>query len=422
VAKTALLAGVGLLLTATLAACGNAKTTVSHAGNTEGVFSNRVVVGALSSQTGPLPADFAPVVTGAQVYLDMVNAQGGIDGRRIDLAYSLDDQSSPSINVTQARALVDEFHVFAVVAVATPVFTGASFLAANDVPTFGLNVNPQWSGPPSLFGNTGSYVNFTAPQVAPAFLAEQHHAHAVAVLAYNVAQSRAGCQGTINGLHRYGIPIAFEDLSIPAPASDLHADVTRMQAAGVDMIVSCMDLGGNVLLSQTMQEAGVSGVTQLWQDGYDESAIHEYTSAMQGVYFNNPHAPFEVTQLDPGVYPGVDQFQAMLKRYAPGTLPSEAALAGWTSADLFVTGMRAEGATSPGAAWWLPSTASRRSPRTAPSLRSTGVWPIRPRPLRTAPPTSRRSGPSSCRSTAHRRASSAASRRRIPPRPHRSPW
>ncbi|HMK62859.1 MAG TPA: ABC transporter substrate-binding protein [Acidimicrobiales bacterium] len=342
-AKTALLAGVGLLLTATLAACGNAKTTVSHAGNTEGVFSNRVVVGALSSQTGPLPADFAPVVTGAQVYLDMVNAQGGIDGRRIDLAYSLDDQSSPSINVTQARALVDEFHVFAVVAVATPVFTGASFLAANDVPTFGLNVNPQWSGPPSLFGNTGSYVNFTAPQVAPAFLAEQHHAHAVAVLAYNVAQSRAGCQGTINGLHRYGIPIAFEDLSIPAPASDLHADVTRMQAAGVDMIVSCMDLGGNVLLSQTMQEAGVSGVTQLWQDGYDESAIHEYTSAMQGVYFNNPHAPFEVTQLDPGVYPGVDQFQAMLKRYAPGTLPSEAALAGWTSADLFVTGMRAVG-------------------------------------------------------------------------------
>jgi len=204
-------------------------------------------------------------------------------------------------------------------------------------------VNPQWSGPPSLFGNTGSYTDFTAPQVAPAFLAEQHHVHAAAVLAYNVAQSRAGCQGTINGLHRYGIPIAFEDLSIPAPASDLHADVTRMQAAGVDMIVSCMDLGGNVLLSQTMQEAGVSGVTQLWQDGYDESAIHEYTSAMQGVYFNNPHAPFEVTQLDPGVYPGVDQFQAMLKRYAPGTLPSEAALAGWTSADLFVSGMRAVG-------------------------------------------------------------------------------
>jgi ABC-type branched-subunit amino acid transport system substrate-binding protein len=328
---------------ATLAACGNAKTTVSEAGNTQGVFSNRVVVGALSSQTGPLPADFAPIVTGAQVYFDMVNAQGGVDGRRIDLAYSLDDQSSPSIDATQARALVDEFHVFAVAAVATPSFTGASFLAANDVPTFGLNVNPQWSGPPSLFGSSGSYTNFTKPEVQPAFLAQQHHAHAVAVLAYNVAQSQAGCQGMINGLHRYGIPVVYEDLSIPAPASDLHADVTRMQAAGVDMIVSCMDLDGNVLLSQTMQEAGMSGVTQLWEDGYDESAIGEFTSAMQGVYFTEPHVPFEVTQLYPGVYPGMDQFQAMLKRYAPGTLPSQAALAGWTSADLFVTGMRAVG-------------------------------------------------------------------------------
>lgn len=341
--RAALLAAVSLVLVTTLAACGNAHPTISHAGNTEGVFGNRVVVGALSSQTGPLPADFAPVVTGAQAYLDMVNAEGGVDGRRIDLAYSLDDQSSPSTDASQARTLIDEDDVFAVVAVATPSFAGASFLAANDVPTFGLNVNPQWMDGPSLYGNNASYVNFTAPQVQPVFLAEQHHAHAVAVLAYDVAQSQQGCEGVVNGFHRYGIPVAFEDLSIPAPATDLHADVTRMQAAGVDMVVSCMDLGGNVLLAETMQQAGMTGVTQLWEDGYDESAIRQYTSAMQGVYFTEPNVPFEVTQLDPGVYPGMDQFQAMLEKYAPGTLPSEAALAGWTSADLFVTGMRAVG-------------------------------------------------------------------------------
>lgn len=325
------------------AGCGNAHQSVSHSGNTTGVSPDRVVVGALASETGPLPADFAPVVTGAQAYLDMVNAAGGVDGRRVDLAYTLDDQSSPSVDASQARTLVDQDHVFAVVAVATPSFTGASFLADNDVPTFGLNVNSQWLDGPSLFGSNGSYANFAGPDLQAAYLAEQHQVHAAAVLAYNVAQSQQGCEGVINGFHRYGIPIAYEDLSIPAPATDLHADVSRMQQDGVDMIVSCMDLGGDVLLAQTMRQAAMTGATQLWLDGYDESAIKEYTADMQEVYFFEPNVPFEVTQLDPGVYPGMDQFEAMLKRYAPGTLPSEAALAGWTGAELFVTGMRAVG-------------------------------------------------------------------------------
>jgi branched-chain amino acid transport system substrate-binding protein len=326
-----------------LVAAPSASANGARAGNTTGVSKTRVVVGALASETGPLPADFAPVVTGARAYLDMVNGHGGVDGRKVDLAYPLDDQSSPSIDASQARTLVDEDHVFAVVAVATPSFTGGKFLAAQGVPTFGLNVNPQWMDGPSLYGNNSSYIDFTSPNVQAAFVAEQHHARAAAVLAYDVAQSQQGCEGMENGLRKYGIPIAYEDVSIPAPATDLHADVTRMKQAKVDMIVSCMTLSGNVLLSETMKATGMTGVTQLWEDGYDESAVRQYPAAMKGVYFSEPNVPFEVTRLHPGVYPGMDQFQRMLKKYFPHALPSETALAGWTSAALFVKGMRAVG-------------------------------------------------------------------------------
>ena len=335
--------GIALVLAATFAGCGNVGVGVSHGGNTDGVFGNRIVVGALASLTGPLPADFAPVLAGAEAYLDVVNARGGVDGRRIDLAHALDDQSSPAVDASQARTLVDEDHVFAVVAVATPSFSGGSYLASHDVPTFGLNVNPQWMDGPSMFGNNGSYLDFSAPRLQTVFLAEEHHVHAAAVLAYDVAQSEEGCQGVVTGFRRYGVPVAYEDLSIPAPASDLHADVTRMKEAGVDMIVSCMDLSGNVLLAQTMQQDGLTGVTQYWSDGYDESALAEYPSAMQGVYFSEPNVPFEVTRLDPGTYPGMDQFEVALRRYEPGTTPSEAALAGWTGAALFVTGLKSVG-------------------------------------------------------------------------------
>ena len=332
------------LLAAVLAACVTAPPDAA-AGQTTGVYPKRVVVGALVSETGPLPALFAPIVTGARAYLDMVNAKGGVAGRRIDLATTLDDQSSPSIDASQARTLVDEDHVFAVLPVATASFTGGKFLAANGVQTFGLNVNPQWMDGPSLFGNTGSYVNFSpsATVVQPAFIAQQHHARAVAVLAYDIAQSEEGCRGMVNGLRRYHVPVAYEDLSIPAPASDLHADVTRMKQDKVDMVVSCMDLGGDVLLSNTMRATGMTGVTQLWATGYDESAIRQYASAMQGVYFMEPNVPFEVTKLHPGVYRGMDLFEKMLKKHFPHTMPSETALAGWTSAALFVQGLRMVG-------------------------------------------------------------------------------
>ena len=77
-----------LLLAGTvLAACGNASTNLSTAGNTQGVSPHRIVVGGLASITGPLPADFAPAIAGAQAYFDLVNAKGGVNGRKIDFAY-----------------------------------------------------------------------------------------------------------------------------------------------------------------------------------------------------------------------------------------------------------------------------------------------------------------------------------------------
>jgi branched-chain amino acid transport system substrate-binding protein len=328
-----------------LAGCGNATVSVSNAGNTDGVFAHRIVIGGLASVTGPLPAGFAPVFDGVNAYVDMVNAQGGVNGRRIDFAYQLDDQSSPSIDAAQARSLVDQYHVFSVVGVATPSFTGAGYLASHSVPTFGLNVNPnsQWGAGPSMYGNTGSYNDFTSPQLQAAYLAEQHHVRAAAIVSYSIAEAQLGCSTVITAFHKYGIPIVVDDLSVPAPATDLHADVSRIKASGADFVAACMDLSGNVLLSDTMAQEGVKGVTQYWFDGYDESALQQFAPSMQGVYFLLQHAPFEVSTLYPGQYPGMDQFEAMLAKYVPGSLPSEAALAGWQSADLFVTGLRALG-------------------------------------------------------------------------------
>jgi ABC-type branched-subunit amino acid transport system substrate-binding protein len=337
---------VALALAATLTSCGNAPVNVvTHAGDDDGVTDTTITVGSLASMSGFAAPDFAPVVTGAAAYFDQLNAAGGVDGRRIVYRPNIDDGTTPSGNSAGALQLVQD-KVFAVVGVGTPFFTGSSILQQQAVPTFGLqeNTNAQWAGP-TMFGSTGSFVDFTSPQPQVAYVAERNHATRAAVLAYNVAQSSEGCISVIGALRRYHIDTPIIDTSIPYGAATLDADVTRMQQQGVDFVATCMDATGNIKLSQTLQQHGMGSVTQYWLDGYDQQTLDDNAAALRNAYFLVQQTPFEMAQLEPGRYPGIDAFDAALRRYAPrGTLPSTPALAGWISADLFVTGLRAIGA------------------------------------------------------------------------------
>ncbi len=336
-----LLSGVVLALTS----CSNATSKFSSSGNTDGVSAHQILVGALNSQSGPLPADFAPIIDGVKAYFNMVNAQGGVNGRKIVLPnnLNLDDASSPSQDVDQARALVNQYHVFAVVGVATPSFSGASYLAQHDVPTFGYPIETQWTDGKSLFGSTGSYVDFNSPQPEAAFLAAQSHAKNVAILAYNINQSSQACQGIASSIKQFGFNVAYEDLSIPAPAGDLSSDITHIRDSGATFIASCMDIDGNIRLAQQLQQAGLTGLTQYWLDGYDQSYLKDYQSLMQGVYFLLGNAPFEAVTAYPGKYPGMQEYLTEMNKYFPSETYSEVALNGWISADQFVTGLRSIG-------------------------------------------------------------------------------
>jgi branched-chain amino acid transport system substrate-binding protein len=335
------LPALGLVMTLALglSACGNAVNTVSHAGNSDGVTATSITVGSIASLSGPIPADFAPVIEGVEAYFDMVNANGGVYGRQILLPAGdqLDDASDPSQDLLRAKQLVDD-GVFAIVGVATPEFAAASYLVQNDVPAFGYAISPDWSEGDNLFGAEGSYVDFSTPGPEPAFIAQRVGAQRVGLVSYSgVPESSGACNGFAGVLRRYGITVS-DNLTIPAPAIDLTAQAIRMKAAGVQLVISCMDLGGNVLLAQALQQEQMH-VDQYWLNGYDEGTLKQYTSLMQGIYFLIPHTPF---QLPPGQlarYPGMQLYLTELARYFPQDTPSEVSLAGWIAATTFVTGL-----------------------------------------------------------------------------------
>ena len=173
-----------------------------------------------------------------------------------------------------------------------------------------------------MFGAGGSFIDFTAPQLQAAFVAQRTGAHRAAVLP-TTWPSPPKAASRHRALHRYHIATPVIDTSIPYGVATLDADVTRMQQDGVDFVATCMDATGNIKLSQTLQQHGINPVTQYWLSGYDQQTLQRHTAAMQGVYFLFQQTPFEATALDPGTLPGDRALNAGDPAVRPrGTLPS----------------------------------------------------------------------------------------------------
>ena len=88
---------------------------------------------------------------GTQAYFDLINSEGGVNGRKIYIKYQENDGGSTTNDETEARTLVEQDHVFAVVAVGTPFFTGSTFLAQSGTPTFGYVVTAGLEQVPEPF-------------------------------------------------------------------------------------------------------------------------------------------------------------------------------------------------------------------------------------------------------------------------------
>ncbi len=328
------------VLSLILVACGNSSGGGGGGSQTQGVTSNEIDIGGIAAKTGPLANQYGPIFQGVQAYLNTY-APNGVNGRKIKYVAQLDDQTLPSLNVSQARALVTQDNVFAVVGVATPIFAGGKYLAQNNIPTFGWNVNPEWSDGPSLFGEKGSYLNFTHPGPGVAWLANRVGAQKVGTIAYTVSQSADCAAGQIYGYQKYGAPVGqqvvLKDTSLPFGFTDISGDITQLKNSGAQFIGTCMDPTGNTVLSKGLQEAGLyNQVKQYWPNGYDQSVLNQFAPLMEGVYFETGFVPYAH-----GFTQGMDSYlDAMAKIGAP---VSDVTLAGWINADLFVTALKQVG-------------------------------------------------------------------------------
>ncbi len=308
-----------------------------------GITPTEIRVGGVASVTNPLGGRYGDSFDGVQAYFDLVNEQGGVWGRKLVLAARRDDKLAS--NKAEVDALLSVDKVFAVLPIATLLFTGADRLVRDQVPTFGWTVNPEWEardGYPAynLFGQSGSYLCFTCASPTLPWLVQKAGATRVGVLAYAVPQSADCAEGVRNSFEEYGeatrSKLVFMDSSLSYGPSDLSVQVSKMKDARVDFVTTCMDTNGVITLAKEMKKQGLHAVQSL-PNAYDHAFLQEFGDLFEGSYVRTDFTQFELEDKPEGLQLYLDRIEAA------GKEPSENSIAGWLNAHLFVEGLKAAG-------------------------------------------------------------------------------
>src|SRR5215475_7456221 len=148
-------------LTAT-AGCGGGGGS-SGSAQVPGVTDTGIVIGTHQPLTGPAAPGYSSISPATKAYFDYVNANGGVNGRKITYKI-MDDGYNPTNTVQVVRQLVLQDKVFAIFnGLGTPTHTGVlDFLKTNRVPDlFVASGSRSWNQPDKYPGTFGFNPDYT---------------------------------------------------------------------------------------------------------------------------------------------------------------------------------------------------------------------------------------------------------------------
>jgi branched-chain amino acid transport system substrate-binding protein len=316
---------LALLLVAVLVAVG-CRRGDDDGGSDPGISDEEIKIGGSYPFSGPASA-YRSIAEGAKAYFDLVNDQGGVDGRKIEFI-TLDDAYEPPKAVENARRLIEQEQVFALFnTLGTPnnvaiwdyvnekkvphlyVATGASLWGAN----------PE--AHPWTIGWQPDYVS--EAKAYAGYLDKQNPDAKVAVLYQNDAFGKDLLGGFEKAIKGTDIKIVAEEsyeVTDPTVASqmakladsdaDTFLNITTPKF-GAQAIAAAHKLGWDVLhivnnVSASkllvLEPAGLDASQGLISTAYykdpasgqwdDDPAMKEYKSAMRKYSRANPDDPF----------------------------------------------------------------------------------------------------------------------------------
>jgi ABC-type branched-subunit amino acid transport system substrate-binding protein len=231
-----LIAAIALVLVASAVS-----PTSVKAAETSGVTSTSILIGSHQPLTGIAAPGYSEIAPAEDALYQYVNAQGGVNGRKIQFKY-VDDMYNPANTPTVVRQLVLQDNVFAIVSgLGTPTHeTVLQYLNANRVPDlFVASGCDCWNSAkknPYTFGYQTDYT--IEAKILGKYVTDHFNGQKVAYIYQNDDVGQGALQGLRQQIPSSAVvakqPYSVNDLLAP---SGLANQVSAVKAAGAQVVV-----------------------------------------------------------------------------------------------------------------------------------------------------------------------------------------
>jgi branched-chain amino acid transport system substrate-binding protein len=226
------------------------------AGAERGITDTEIRIGQWGPQTGPA-ALWGAVARGTGCYFDMINAEGGIHGRKIKY-FLRDDAYQPPKTKAIAKELVEDKKVFAF-ASGVGTATGMAvkrYLHKKRVPWVGpASGSTCWVYPPTkyLFGVYPLYCEEAAILID--YAVEKMARKRIAFFYQNDDYGKEGLYGAELALKRHGMELVAA-VSVEPLDTDLDSHCVKLKAANADCVLMWVLPKHGIIMLRTAAKMG----------------------------------------------------------------------------------------------------------------------------------------------------------------------
>lgn len=323
-----------------------------------GVTATTINVCNIVTQGGPFgPYQFTPSYYGAAAYFAALNAQGGVNGRRVNFVSHPDD-GSDSGDLDQVKTCINTDKAFAFVGNNIYQYGGASYVNQMNIPDVGAQpISSAYYLYPNLFTidgdhsprdgktlGTNGYIYRTDEQ-ALYFKEDQHIKH-VGVVYYDQPSSQYGANEIQAGFKAAGVPVSMYQVNLGLP--NFASAVAQMKSAGVDMVADAVDQNGSQKLCQSIEQ----NTGFLNQMKIKLSTIANWNASLGTDLAGTPKCASKTWSdayswnFQDNSNPQVAAYNSAMRKYFPSFLPHnhQFAFEGWIAAMWFTDAARSCGA------------------------------------------------------------------------------
>lgn len=307
---------------AALIVAATAAPAAAQPASTAGAADNEIRIGSTQPYSGPASA-YGIIGKVIAAYFDKVNAEGGINGRRVKFI-SYDDGYNPAKTVELVRKLVEQDEVllmFGSVGGATSAAV-RPYLNTRKVPQlFNASGPAMWDQPREFPWTMGWQPNYqTEGRIYAQYLLENYPKGRIAILYQDDAFGNDAVKGLKDGLGGKIPIVAMAPYKVTDPSIDQQ--LARLKASGADIFVNFTTPKFATIAIRRVAELGWKPV-QLLEAASNSVAVLQPAGLQnaEGVlsagYYLEPDDPLTAND------PAYREWSAFMERYAPSVSKSD---------------------------------------------------------------------------------------------------